>query len=266
MKKILLAAFVASFSFSFAGEESPRKIHWKNGARAAVCLTYDDGMGTHLANAIPQLDNAGLKGTFFLNAVSGTGDVVGWKHAALKGHELGNHSLFHPCPVSFGWDKLIATDHYTVPQILREIATVNELLAQLDPARTTRAYSYPCNVTEVGGKSYVADLLESKLASCARTGSGAEKIIVTDFARFDKMLVPSWAVPEGVELKDLIAFAERAREAGGLAVFQFHGVGGQWIQVSSEVHQGFVNYLAEHAADYWVGTFSETVAYIEAAK
>ena len=42
---------------------------WPNGARAAIVLTYDDAVRSQLDNAIPALDAAGLKGTFFLSNV-----------------------------------------------------------------------------------------------------------------------------------------------------------------------------------------------------
>jgi peptidoglycan-N-acetylglucosamine deacetylase len=260
---LLLTLIVLLTSFHEPGQKLFR---WKNGAKAAICLTYDDGMQTHIENAIPQLNEAGLKGTFFINTTEGRASVIGWKNAAKQGHELGNHSLFHPCPRSFGWPEEIASDNYTIPQMLGEIKTVNQILDNLDPGRESRAYGYPCNQTEVGGKSYVEELRKSGLVSCARGGSGAEKVILTDFSNFDSMHVPSWAVPEGAELKDLIDYANTARKNGGMAVFQFHGIGGQWITVSSEAHRGLLKYLSENTADFWVAPFSEVVAYIEKNK
>ena len=44
------------------------QLKWPHGAKAAVCLTYDDALDGHLDVAIPQLDAAGLKGTFFARA------------------------------------------------------------------------------------------------------------------------------------------------------------------------------------------------------
>lgn len=262
MIKSALPFILLALLSSFAPREK-KTFQWKNGAKAAVCLTYDDGMQTHIDNAIPQLNEAGLKGTFFINSVVGTESVVAWKRAAKAGHELGNHSLFHPCPASMGWPKETASDEYTIPMILKEISTVNAILENLDPGRKTIAYGYPCNQTEVGGKSYIEALRKSGLVAYARGGSGAERMTVTDFTAFNKMNVPSWAVPENASLNDLINFVEKAKAEGGLAVLQFHGVGGQWIKVSNETHKAFLNYLSEHKADYWVAPFSETVDYIE---
>jgi hypothetical protein len=49
------------------------------------------------------------------------------------------------------------------------------------------------------------------------------------------MLVPSWAATN-VTGPELVAFAQKALDAGGLAVFQFHGISGEWIPVSRDAH------------------------------
>jgi peptidoglycan/xylan/chitin deacetylase (PgdA/CDA1 family) len=69
---------------------------WPDGRQAAIALTYDDGLRSQLDVAIPQLDRAGLKGTFFLNGTFAQEDLLGWRAAAAEGHELGNHTVFHP--------------------------------------------------------------------------------------------------------------------------------------------------------------------------
>lgn len=265
MKKAICLLIPLVLFISFKKQKN-KTFPWKNGAKAAICLTYDDGMHTQITNAIPQLDEVGFKGTFFINTTEGRNTVIGWKNAAKNGHELGNHSLFHPCPSSYGWSKEIASENYTIPQILSEIKTVNMILEQLDPNRKTRSYGYPCNQTEVGGKSYLEPLRKSKLVNCARGGNATEKVVVTDFYSYNKMNVPSWAVPDNVELKDLIDFAEKAKEKGGLGIFQFHGVGGQWIKVSNETHKAFLKYLSDNKSDFWVAPFSETIEYIEKNK
>jgi sialate O-acetylesterase len=70
-----------------------------NGKQAAVVLTYDDGLNVHLSNAIPALDSANLKGTFYISDYFGglQGQLTRWKTAAVHGHELANHTVYHPC-------------------------------------------------------------------------------------------------------------------------------------------------------------------------
>ena len=71
---------------------------WK-GKKCAVALTYDDALNINLDKVIPALDSVNLKGTFYLIASSKafTNRLKEWKVAANHGHELANHSLFHPC-------------------------------------------------------------------------------------------------------------------------------------------------------------------------
>ena len=70
-----------------------------NGRQAAVVITYDDGYAQQLDNALPLLDSLGLKATFYLSAYfpAVKDRLPEWKQAALRGHELGNHTLYHPC-------------------------------------------------------------------------------------------------------------------------------------------------------------------------
>ena len=84
---------------SGAWAEPSRPFPWPGGVKAAVVLTYDDGMDTHLDHAVPDLDAAGLRGTFFLPGQSESlaKRLPEWQALATRGHELGNHAIFHPC-------------------------------------------------------------------------------------------------------------------------------------------------------------------------
>jgi sialate O-acetylesterase len=95
----------------------------------------------------------------------------------------------------------------------------------------------------------------------ARTG-GDSSSIITDFKNLNTMKVPSWLVWTGTTLNQLIAFAEKIKNANGMGVYQFHGVGGQIFQISGETHRAFLEYLKTHQDEYWVTTFSEAMDYI----
>ncbi len=92
---LLLSLFLFSF---FAGQAQERV--WKN-KQCAVALTYDDALNVDLDHAIPALDSVGLKGTFYLSGYSPalTNRFAEWRKVAAAGHELGNHTLFHPCAI-----------------------------------------------------------------------------------------------------------------------------------------------------------------------
>jgi len=99
---------------------------------------------------------------------------------ALQGHELANHTLFHPCPENLGWNKTLAIDNYTVDQIIKEIEINNGMLSLLDPKRKSRSFAFPCNNILVEGKDYSKIIKEKGLITYARAG-GDENSIITNF-------------------------------------------------------------------------------------
>jgi peptidoglycan-N-acetylglucosamine deacetylase len=234
--------------------------------KAIIALTYDDALESQLSVAIPQLNSIGLKGTFFLNSIGlgfvviGTSPpvVLGWRKAAQAGHELGNHTLLHVCPEKLGWETETAVDYYTVQRVLKEVAAVNTMLSLLDERRKTRSYAYPCNNSLASGVDYAAALQKSRMVKYGRTGGNRQSVIV-DFKTLNLMKVPSWPVEEGTTSEELIDFAERVKKAGGMGVYQFHGIGGPLFKVTGEAHQKLLQYLNDNQADYWVTTFSEAM-------
>jgi hypothetical protein len=265
----VVVALVASGLLGVAGaDERADPFPWPSGARAAVALTYDDGLDVHLDNVAPDLDSAGLKGTFYLpgHSESLARRLPEWRALALRGHELGNHALFHPClrnPPEGGDRSWVrpeyALEGYTVPRIVDEVTVMNTLLLALD-AQSERTFAYNCTDTTAGGVSYVDAMRPLFLA--ARVGGDR---VATDVYALDPMLVPSWAV-EGASGEEMIAFVEKAMAAGGLAVFQFHGVGGGYIAVSRDAHRALVGWLAAHRDLVWTDTFRRVMAYVIAAR
>jgi hypothetical protein len=231
-----------------------------------ICLTYDDGLPSHLQTVIPQLDSFGIKGTFFLNSIQGASDhigesspwVTGWRKAAANGHELANHTLFHPCPEKFGWSQEAAIDRYDTSRLFAEIRTQASLLDAIDPSHTARTFAYPCNNTIVAGIDYAVLLQEKKLFEFARAGGDSTSVIV-DRKKLDPMKVPGWMVEEGTTLQQLIAFAEKAKAANGIAIYQFHGIGAEFFRISAETHRLFLSYLRSQPEAFKIVTFSSAM-------
>jgi len=262
--RALACSFAAAWAVPVAAADAPRPFAWPNGEKAAVVLTYDDGMDTHLDHAVPDLDAAGLAGTFFLpgHSESLAKRLPEWRALAARGHELANHAIFHPClrkPASGPereWVKPeYALEGYTVERIRDEIAAMNTTLLALD-GETVRTLAYNCCDTTAGGRSYVDAVRPLFLA--ARAG---EDRIVADVGALDPMLVPSWAAADVTGAR-LIAFAQKAVEAGGLAVFQFHGIGGEWISVSREAHRELLAWLAANRPTVWTDTFERVMTHV----
>lgn len=226
---------------------------WPNGAKAAVVLTYDDSLVSQLDNAVPALDAAGFKGTFFLSSVRPV-DVPRWRAVAAEGHELGNHTIFHPCAASsFPADPRFTSEAYTAASILKEIEQQNTLLTALD-GRDRHGFATPCGQSLAGGVDYLEALRAAGLATYVRGVFVTEQDLRADVGTMDPMHVPARGFPDGVTGAELIAFAQQAAAGGGMAVYLFHGVGGDYLQVSNEAHQELLAWLAAHPGEVWVTT------------
>ncbi len=261
-----LACPLALLSALPAAADSPRPFPWPNGAKAAVALTYDDGVDVHLDHAAPDLEAVGLRGTFFVpgHSESLAKRLPEWRALAARGHELGNHAIFHPClrTVPQGGRDWVrpeyALESYTVQRMVDELRAANTTLLALD-GETIRTLGYNCGDTTAGGQSYVE--ASRPLFLAARIG---EDRIAADVRALDPMLVPSWMVQD-VSGEAMIAFVQKAVDAGGLAVFMFHGVGGgHSIDISREAHQQLLAWLAAHRQTVWTDTFKNVMTHVVA--
>lgn len=237
---------------------------WKN-KRCAVVLTYDDALNVHLDKAIPALDRAGMKGTFFLiaSAPGCANRLNDWKAAALNGHELANHTLFHPCIGKIPGREWVPADRdlttYTVRRMEDEVKMTNVFLESLD-GKSEHTLAYPCVDMAAGGVSYV-DAIKDDLVAAR---GGAPVILGT--SGFDLFNVPSFAIHNetGAQMIDMV---KKASAQNGLIIFMFHGVGGEHnINVDEKAHNELVQYLKENEKDIWVTTFIDAMKFTQEMK
>ena len=234
---------------------------WPNGARAAIVLTYDDAAPSQLDHAIPALDSAGLKGTFFLSNVR-QADVERWKAAAASGHELANHTLNHPCLASaFEMPPRQQLEQHTPESVLQEVGQQNVLLTALDGWQE-HGFAVPCGQTLAGGRDYLEPLRRSKLVIYSRSVDQTDDDLQRDPSSFDLMRLPGRAFLSPAGAAQFVEFAEKAAKGGGLAVYVFHGVGGDYLSVDARDHRRFVEWLAAHRETYWVATMRDVVEWI----
>ncbi|MDP9080078.1 MAG: polysaccharide deacetylase family protein [Bacteroidota bacterium] len=246
---------------SVVASAQQKKIKWPHHKKAVIVLTYDDALDSQLKNAIPQLNAQHFKGTFFLTSELNSINIPKWRKAGADGHELANHTLFHPCLSETMPDNPAnAAEHYSIFQIMREIYTMNNFLYAID-GKSGRTYAYPCTETEVGGKSYVDTLRKSTMIKYARVG-GDDDAVITDFKHLDNMLVPSYGLEDSTPANKLIEFVKKVEKSGGMGIFMFHGIGGDFIKTSTQAHKELLEYLAKNKTEIWVATFQQAMDYI----
>lgn len=232
------------------------------GKKAAVVLTYDDALDGHLDRVIPALNERGFKGSFYLSAAfpGSTNRIADWKRAAREGHELGNHTLFHPCASGPGREWVSPSNdlkRYTTDEIVREVNTTNAFLEALD-GKKERTFAYTCGDTETGEGSFI-EAIRDQFISMRGTSPRLNLVDSMDLANLNCFVV------DNNNADQLIAWADQARKENALLIVLFHGVGGGHpINVDLDKHNKFLDYLKEHAGDFWVTTqLDATKHYIE---
>jgi peptidoglycan-N-acetylglucosamine deacetylase len=258
--KDIISAVLFFIVVNLVSESLQAQLKWPGNAKAAVCFTYDDGLDCHLDVAVPQLDEYGFKGTFYItgNSQSLYKRMDEWRQIARNGHELGNHSLFHPCDGQrFEWVKPeYDLNNYTLNRLINELQTANSLLKAID-GNEQRTYAYTCGDYIAGGDDFSGKI--QPLFSAAR-GAGPFPETMEGYNLFN---TPSWMVEDN-PAEEMIAYVEAAREKGTVAVFMFHSVGGGYLNVDAGEHRKLLEYLSRHRDDYFVGTFMEVMDYIQA--
>ncbi len=114
---------------------------WPERARAAVSLTYDDGLDSQLDNVVPELEARGLKGTFFLVRENVDERIADWVRTAALGHEIGNHTVSHQCTLG-GFSEAAFAD--------REVLPMEAYLDSHFGSRRPRIFAYPCGFLGLG--------------------------------------------------------------------------------------------------------------------
>ncbi|WP_254560054.1 sialate O-acetylesterase [Dyadobacter diqingensis] len=250
--------------FRTDAEISDESKPWK-GKKAAVVLTYDDALNVHLDNVIPALDSLSLKGTFYLTASSDAARnrIKDWRVAAGKGHELGNHTLYHPCDASgpgMSWVKPeYDLSKYSLGRIQDEIKMCNAFLKSID-GRDKRTFAFTCGHKKVAEGEFIQTLSDDFVAA------RAVRHEMHSFEEQKLLDIDCYSMVEQTG-QQMIELVRQAQQSGKLLVFLFHGVGGEHaLNVSSQAHSELLHYLKEQQNEIYIDTMLNVAEHIRHVK
>jgi sialate O-acetylesterase len=257
MKKYAIIFIVTFITFnSFAQDETL----WHK-KKCAVVLTYDDAINQHLDNAIPILDSLKLKATFYVTAFSKSLQtrLNEWRKLSKNGHELGNHTLFHPCigGKEREWVKPeYDMNNYTLQRMIDETRMTNIFLQALD-GKTKRTFAFTCGDMKIGDSSFINQMKNDFVAARA-VRNEMHTIDKIDLYNVDCYMVNNNTAEE------MIGWVKKAVETNSLLVILFHGVGGgNGLNVSLPNHRKFLFYLKQNEKDIWITPMIEVAEYIK---
>lgn len=221
---------------------------WGDGRRAAVSLSYDDGLPEHL-DAVPRaLEARGLRGTFY---VPGSSPVLHaqperFRALAAAGHELGNHSLFHPCRkdrLGMDWvDEAYDLAAYSPRRIADELRAANLLLHLID-GRERRSYGATCCHTTIAGDEDMLPHLAGLFTAVRAAGGGG----VWTPGGGGVPVLPTTS-GDGCSAEAIMAAVDVAIASGGWLVVMIHGVGpaNHRLHITHDEHERLLDALAAH--------------------
>ena len=188
-----------------------------------ISLTYDGLLRSHVELALPALDAAGLKGTFFGDGAGFAAELVKWLDVAKAGHELGNGALLVLAPL---------LGQMTPESLLEEVQATDELLSELTGTPGPFPLAWPIGSPTTGHPSFAF-----AHPSIVRTGlEGVNREIASRRLK----CIPA------IDLSgsELIEIARWAQEPGTWIIFVFDGIGEGERGIDRFAHRELLDWLS----------------------
>jgi peptidoglycan-N-acetylglucosamine deacetylase len=238
------------------------EFHWPEGKKAAVCLTFDDARPSQVDVGVPILDAQQVKATFYVSPPRLKERRESWQQTVAQGHEIGNHTLNHPCSGNFPWARHKALEDYTWEAIAGEMTEANiAIKKELGVHATT--FAYPCGQKFIGRdrgvKSYVPLVAEMFIA-----GRGWRDENRNDPGYCDPAQLLGTEL-DGLTFEQAKKLIEQAKKEGSWLVFAGHDVGdpGKRQTVRADTLQAICTYCQDPANGIWIDTVESIARYIQ---
>jgi peptidoglycan/xylan/chitin deacetylase (PgdA/CDA1 family) len=229
---------------------------WPRGSKAAVCLTYDDALPCHYDTVGPTLEEHNFRGTFYVPIRESLWTAgPAWRDLAHRGHELGNHTVFHPCrrdnPVVRDriepWNDLVDFD---TNRLRRELVTANGVLRLID-GREQRTYGNTCHDVAIGPSNRQTSI-EPLVEELFLAGRGPLIDCPTN-PRTAPMSALGTTMADHRTFDEWRRRIEEAERAEALLILTFHGVGTGYgrLQVDVAQHRMLLDYLRDAQDRIW---------------
>jgi sialate O-acetylesterase len=182
-----------------------------------------------------------------------------WKKLAVKGYELGNHTLYHPCDAGMDGRTWVQPENdlgkYTVKRMENEMRMTNLFLQSLD-GKTKRTFAFTCGDMKVGDSSFISGMKKDFVAARA-VRNEMHKINEVDLYNVDCYVV------NNNSFEEMKQWVDEAMQTNALLVILFHGVGGgNALNVSLDDHRKILNYIKQNEKDIYTAPMLEMAEHI----
>jgi peptidoglycan/xylan/chitin deacetylase (PgdA/CDA1 family) len=224
---------------------------WNDDKAAALSLTFDDGLASHVDIAAPLMHERGLLATFFI-VIGHVGIPYGaewaeWQTVVDMGHEIASHTINH-----------LDLTTISSEELWREIVLSKTYFEQNITNARIQTFCYP-------GGAYnqnVIDLIEDHYIGARGVPDGLQ-VPESHSPGNPYTVIP---VPFGTNerISDMNQLVEDAVETGGWLVEMIHGIendGYEPVPLTNFV--AHLDYLVTRQDDVWVAPFGRVIKYIQ---
>jgi peptidoglycan-N-acetylglucosamine deacetylase len=240
--------------------EAAKPFQWPSGKRAAVSLSFDDARLSQIDVGLALLNQHRVKATFFLQTANIHNRLEGWKKAVADGHEIGSHTVTHPCTGNYAFSRQNALEDYTLQMMEDQLDKADSQIQQLLGVKP-KTFAYPCGQKFVGRgldvRSYVPLVAEHFIAGRGYLDESPNDPAFCDLAQamgtpFDDMDLQ--------HMKDIVG---EAAGKGRWVIFVGHEIGARGYQVTDATALGALcDYLKDPTNGIWLGTVEEVARYV----
>jgi beta-glucosidase len=234
---------------------------WPEGKKMGLSLTFDDARLSQVDKGIPLLDKYDVKATFYLSPDNITQRLEAWEKAVTNGHDIGNHSLLHPCTGNFVWSKDKALEDYTLQDMNMELDSASKLIKKMLGIQPV-SFAFPCGQTFVGRgnitRSYVP-VISAKF----ETGRGWLNEGPNDPAFCDMSQLTGMEL-DGKSFEQIKTLIEEAKSKGQWLVFAGHEMNEGGFQTSQlSTIESICKYASDPANGIWIDNVHNIAAYVK---
>jgi len=235
---------------------------WPNGKKAAISLSFDDARRSHPKIGRDLFRRIGGKATFYVNPPAMLYDTTGWQNLVADGHEIGNHTVSHPCSGNFLWSREKSLENYSLSSMEQELLEANQQIYAMLGVHAV-SFAYTCGNSFVGRgidrKSYVP-----LIAKHFKSGRGWLNEPPND-PLFSDMAMLQGNEMDGKDFEnDIMPMIDAAIANGSYLLLAGHEIGNGGLQtVEISMLEKLMNYLNSPSCEVWLGTVGEVTEHIE---
>jgi peptidoglycan-N-acetylglucosamine deacetylase len=259
-----LALLLPVAGAALAQGQAPAAFAWPQGKQVAVSLSFDDARPSQVDAGTAVLDEYGVKATFYLVPATAEQRLAGWKKAVASGHEIGNHSLNHPCTGNFPWSRQKALEDYTLEKMRGELVEANKRIEQLLGVKP-QVFAYPCGQTFVGRgvntRSYIPVVAELFASGRGWLDEGPNDPTFCDMAQLTGIEM------DGKDFEQILPLLEAARKTGKWVVLAGHEMGESGNQTTRlSMLRKLMAYAQDPANGIWLAPVGTVAKYVQQQK